>query len=196
MIGRVVHMKDDRLFETIIQREEIFRGRYLNLESLKIRLPDKRIGLREIVRVRDAVAVLPVDERENVYLVRQSRPAIGEVLTEIPAGLIDDGGETPAEAAIRECEEEIGLRPEKLTELITYAHAEGYSTGMISLFVGTDLRATGPQRLDETEFLEIVSMPFEELLTKVRKNEIRDSKTILATLLWLHLRYNPQWLDF
>jgi ADP-ribose pyrophosphatase len=173
--------------EKVIRRETLYTGRYLGLEELTIALPDGRHGKREIVRVRDAVAVLPLDSEETVYLVRQNRPAIGEILLEIPAGLID-AEEKPEEAARRECEEEIGFQPQELIPLVRYAHAEGYSTGFITLFVGLELKASGPLRLDETEYLENVRVPFTELTAMVRSNAIKDSKTILSTLLWSEMR--------
>lgn len=171
-----------KVFEEIIKREPLFHGKYLHLERLDVRLPDDRPGEREIVRVRDAVAVLPLDDEGNVHLVRQHRPAIERTLVEIPAGLLD-GDESPSDAAVRECEEETGYRPGHLRELITYAHAEGYSTGFVTLFLGTELEYTGKTSLDATEFVESVCMPFDELFNMVQENQILDSKTILGTLL-------------
>ena len=173
---------EENVFEEIVKRQSIFRGRYLRLERLKVKLPNGQFGEREIVRVRDAVAVLPLTEDMNVYLVRQYRPAVERTLLEIPAGLLDDQ-ENTKDAAVRECEEETGYRPGQLKELITYAHAEGYSTGFVTLFLGTDLKYTGKIHLDATEFVEPVCMPFDELVRLVKENHIIDSKTILSTLL-------------
>jgi ADP-ribose pyrophosphatase len=103
-------------------------------------------------------------------------------LLEVPAGLID-GSEAPSGAAARECEEETGLRPGNLRSLITYAHAEGYSTAYVTLFFGTELERTGKVRLDDNEFVEPVSMPFDELLGLVRSGSIVDSKTILSAMM-------------
>jgi ADP-ribose pyrophosphatase len=176
--------------ERIVNRETRYAGRYLELQELTVRLPDGRTASREIVRVPDAVAVLPLDRTELAYLVRQHRPAVGKTLLEAPAGLIDPG-EGPEEAAVRECEEEIGFRPGRLIRLVRYAHAEGYSSGFITLFIGTDLEPSGPLRLDETEHLENVRIPFSQLLEKVHSNEIQDSKTILASLFWAQMRGKP-----
>ena len=179
--------EQDRLREAVIGRKVLFCGGYLRLEELTIRLPDGRDGRREVVTVANAVAVLPVDADGRVHLVRQHRAAIGRTILEAPAGVIEPG-EDPEAAARRECGEEIGLRPRRLLPLVTYAHAEGYSTGFITLFVGLDLEPVGSPRLDETEFVEHVVLPFAELREKVRRNEIVDSKTILTTLLWEQMR--------
>ncbi|HDQ45102.1 MAG TPA: NUDIX hydrolase [bacterium] len=175
------------LDERLEHLETVFTGKYLDVRKYHLRLPDGRKAVREIVHVRDSVAVLPVDPEGRVILVRQHRPAVGKTLIEIPAGLLDEG-ESPEEAALRECEEETGYRPGRLEKLITYAHAEGYSTGWMTLFVGSDLVHTGRIRLDRTENLHAVCLPFPELARKVRANEIVDSKTILSVTLgkaWL-----------
>jgi ADP-ribose pyrophosphatase len=172
----------DPLDEPVLKRERVFKGGYLSLDRLTVRLPDGRTAQREVVAVQDAVAILPVDPEGRVRLVRQHRPAIGRTILEAPAGLIQTG-EDAAEAAKRECEEETGVRPAEARRLITYAHAEGYSTGFITLFLGTGLEETGPPRPDATEFVEPVDLPFAELKEMVRKGEIVDSKTILCVLL-------------
>ncbi len=168
--------------EKILNRELLFSGHYLTLEKLQVQLPNRQVCDREVVRVRNAVAVLPVDEKGNVHLVRQFRPAIERFILEVPAGLIDRG-ENPEQTAFRECEEEIGYKPHKLQKLLTYAHAEGYSTGFITLFLGTDLEYTGNIHLDSSEFLESITLSFSELVHRVETNQIVDSKTILCTLL-------------
>jgi ADP-ribose pyrophosphatase len=172
----------DPLFEPVVARERIFDGRFLLVDRLTVRLPDGRTADREAVVMRNSVAVLPMDSEGNVHLVRQHRPAIGRTILEVPAGLID-GGESASAAAVRECEEETGVRPGRLRELITYAHVEGYSTAFMTLYHATELDRTGKVRLDADEFVEPVTMPFDELLSLVRSNQIIDSKTILCAVM-------------
>jgi len=170
------------LEEKVEKREILFRGRFLLLENLRVRLPDGRQADREVVRMRDSVAVLPMDGKGQAILVRQHRPAIGRTLLEIPAGLIEEG-ESAEEAAVRECEEETGYRPLHLKKLLDYAHAEGYSTGMVTLFSACPVIHTGKIHLDRTECLETVSLPLAELRAMLAKNKLLDSKTMLAVLL-------------
>jgi ADP-ribose pyrophosphatase len=173
---------DDPLHEPITARDRIFEGKFLHVDKLTVRLPDGRTAEREVVAIRNSVAVLPMDSEGNVHLIRQHRPAIGRTLLEVPAGLMDEG-ESPSDAAIRECEEETGVRPGRLRELITYAHVEGYSTAFMTLYYGTELDRTGRLHLDANEFVEPVTMPFDELLALLRSNQIVDSKTILCAML-------------
>lgn len=174
--------EEQEILERIIEQESIFEGNYLNLEKVRVALPDGRIADREIVRVKDAVAILPLGADGTVHLVRQGRPAINKTIIEVPAGLVDQG-ETPAQAARRECAEEIGFRPAKLRKLLRYAHAEGYSDGFTTLYLGTVLERVENQQLDSSEYLQRITLPLYELLRRVRENQILDSKTILCALL-------------
>jgi ADP-ribose pyrophosphatase len=175
-------MARDPLFEALKAKKDLFRGQYLHLVRLHVELPNHTEAIREVVQVRDAVAVLPLDADGNVHLVYQHRPAIGKTILEVPAGLLN-ANESLEECARRECKEETGLYPQTLTRLVTYAHAEGYSTGFITLFLGTNFKKRESTNLDPTEFVEQVALPFCELLEKVRRNEIVDSKTMLCALL-------------
>lgn len=175
-------MQHQPCYEKITAEEILYKGVYLTLKKLRIELPDGRKGVREIVQVRDACAILAVDGDLNVLLVRQSRPAIMKTGFEIPAGLIDEG-ESETDAVFRECEEETGYRPVQVRRLIRYAHAEGYSTGFITLFLGIGLEHTGKMHLDATEYVEPVLVPIDELVRLVQTNEITDSKTILSVTL-------------
>lgn len=172
------------LTETIISRETIYKGKYLNLNRLNLKFPDGKNGIREAVDVKNAAAVLPLDKDNNVHLVKQYRAPIEKTIIEIPAGILDKGpNETVEDCAKRECEEETGYYPQKLIRLLTYSHAEGYSNGFITLYLGKDLIHTKKINLDDSEYLQQISMHFDELLKMVKSNEIIDSKTLLAVLL-------------
>ncbi len=174
--------RKDSLFEPVRQREKIFHGRYLDLQIIHVELPNGQKAQREIVQVKNAVAILPVDESGMVHLVRQHRPAISRTILEVPAGLMNEK-ESVEVAAQRECEEETGYYPTQVQKLLTYAHAEGYSTGWITLFLGTRLEKRKASSLDKTEFVEQVRIEYRELIRLVERNQIVDSKTILSVLL-------------
>jgi ADP-ribose pyrophosphatase len=170
-----------RLREEVIRRRVVYRGGYLSAERWDVRLPDGRRARRDIVRPPDAVAVVPVDARGRVHLVRQFRPALGRAIVEIPAGILD-AGETPARAARRECAEELGLAPRRLRRLCTFYSAVGFSTGCIHLFLAEGLRpATG--HADPTEFLATEAVSFPRALHLALTNRFVDAKTLLG-LLW------------
>ncbi len=170
------------LEEKLIRKKVVYQGRYIRTEEQIVRLPDGTEALREIVSPPDAVGILPIDSEGRVYLVRQYRPAIRQVTLEIPAGILEPG-ESPAETARRECEEEAGVRPERLDFLFSYYHSVGFSTGKIEVFLGRDLRPSPHAHSDPGEFIEVALLPFEEIYQQGLSGKIIDSKTLLA-LLW------------
>lgn len=167
------------LKEKILRTETLITGKYLTYERWQVEQANGRKAVREIVRPPDAVAIVPIDSDGILYLVRQSRPAVDDVLLEIPAGLIDPS-ESPAETAERELIEEIGRRPLKLIPLISYWHAEGYSTGRIWLFLAHGLEKVSNFQPNPNEILEQVSLPFADAVRMVEKGEFQDSKSMLG----------------
>ena len=177
------------LEEKLIRTKSVYQGKYFRAEERTVRLPDGREAVREIVLPRDAIAVLPVEADGTVHLVRQYREAVGKVILEIPAGLMDPG-ESKEETGRRECEEEIGMRPGRMEWLFKFYHSVGFSTGHIEVFLGTDLTPSPRGHLDDGEFIERVRMPFDELYATAVSGEIVDSKSILA-ILWYQHRIRP-----
>src|ERR1051326_7294370 len=94
-------------------------GRILTLRLTYVVAADGRRHLREIVEHLPGAAAVAVDEFGQVLLVRQSRPAVGAAVLELPAGLIDPG-EAPIDAARRELEEETGFRAEQIEPLVSF----------------------------------------------------------------------------
>jgi ADP-ribose pyrophosphatase len=170
-----------KLTETVIAARTVYQGRYLRAEERTVRLPDGRDARREIVVPPNAVGVLPITDDGTVYLVRQYRTALERPILEIPAGILE-AGEDPEQTARRECSEEIGLCPARLDPLVGYYHSVGFSTGRIEVFLGRELQPAPHAKPDGTEFLEVVTMPFRDLLELVEHGEIVDSKTLLAVL--------------
>ena len=175
------------LDETVLSRQVVFKGNYLQTEVRRVRLPDGSESTREIVIPRDAVGVLPVDEAGNVYLVRQFRNALERVILEIPAGILE-AGEDPESTGRRECEEEVGLIPKRMEKLCGFHHSVGFSTGRIEIYLATELEPSTNVHQEHGEFLERVTLPFHELYRMALSGEIVDSKTLVAAL-WYQQRF-------
>jgi len=169
------------LHEETIKRVVVFQGRYVTTEVRTVRLPDGQEATREIVSPPDAVGILPIDGAGMVHLVRQYRSALGRAILEIPAGIID-AGETPEQTGRRECEEETGMIPGRMTRLCRFYHSVGFSTGSIELYLATELAPSTRRHTEPGEQLERVTMPFAELARLVATGEIVDSKTLVAVL--------------
>lgn len=175
-------MQDDSLRENILTKEEVFHGKLINVEHWQVELPDGKTALREIVRHKGAVAIVPIDDQGNVTLVRQHRVAAGRFTWEIPAGKLETIDENPDSAAKRELEEETGLNAENWRFLTRIDTTPGFCTEKISLYLATGLsqHETHP---DEDEFLHLTKMPLREAAQLALEGKLRDSKTVIGLLM-------------
>ena len=101
------------LTEKMISRKDLYDGLLCRVHVDEVLLPNGNTSRREVVDHVDGVAVLPLDERNNVLTVTQYRYVFGKTLLEIPAGKLDEG-EDPVTGALRELKEETGAVPDTL----------------------------------------------------------------------------------
>ena len=162
----------------IINSKEIFSGIAVRLVVDEITLPNGKTALRETVHNRDAAIILPIDGDGGIFLVRQYRHSVRQLVLEAPAGIIDTD-ETPEQCALRELEEEVGLIAGKLEKICSYHGSIGICSGKMHLFVATNL-TQGQQKLDPDEFLTIEKHSLSDCEKMIQTGEIIDGKTILA----------------
>ena len=180
-------MPDEDLRETPLTRETVYHGRLIDVESLRVRLPDGRTAPREVVVHPGGAAIVAVDERELVALVRQHRVAVDQVLLELPAGKMDRPGEDPFACARRELSEETGLEAERVELLTPMIPTPGFCTECTRIFLATGLRQRAAH-LDTDEFLRVERIPLREAVERVMSGELCDAKTALGLLMaWRRL---------
>lgn len=169
------------LYEKTIGSKKIYDGKIIRVRQDRVLLPDGRESTREIVEHSGAVAIVPVDNNNGVYFVRQYRAPLEKILLEIPAGRLEPG-EPPEECAKRELAEEIGFMPQKLRQMAFIYSSPGFSDEKVYLYLAQDLVKHHLEN-DEGEFLEVVHMPLPEALAMVTDGAIEDGKTITGLLL-------------
>ena len=148
--------------------------------------PDGARFEREVVRHAGAVGVVAIDG-DDVVLVRQYRASLERELLEIPAGKLDVEGESAADAAVRELEEEAGLRPAAgavVEPLARYAVAPGMSDEWFDVFLVRAVTpcSARPQGAEE-EAMTIERFPLDAVADLIASGEIQDAKTIIGLLL-------------
>lgn len=168
------------LTEKTIARKVCFEGKIITVRQDTVELPNGALSTREVVEHPGGVCVLALDEEENLYLVEQFRYPYGAALLEIPAGKREKN-EPPLETAIRELEEETGLRAERFADLGQMYPTPGYCGEIIYIYLATGL-TQGSGKLDEDEFLNVKKLPLAKAAEMVMDNAIKDAKTQIAVL--------------
>lgn len=168
------------LFEKKINSKQIFDGVVVKLFVDDVELPDGKKTIREVVRHPGAVCVIPIDEDENVIMIKQFRYPFNEVLYEIPAGKLEPN-EDPYEAALRELEEESGVNAKNVEYIGTMYTTVAILDEKIHMYLATGLTYKNAHP-DEGEFLEVEKIPLKTLVDMVIEGKIPDSKTQIAIL--------------
>ena len=145
-------------------------------------LPNGKTAPREIVRHNGAAAIVPVDDRGYVTLVRQHRIAVNKFTWEIPAGKLDSPTEDPFHAARRELEEETGLQAEHWQLLNRIDTTPGFCNERIAIYLATGL-SQHPSHPDADEFLQLTRIPLDDAVAQCMNGSINDSKTLVGLLM-------------
>jgi len=158
----------------------IHQGKVVQLDLEEVRLPNGDEVELEIVRHPGGAAVVAIDERGRVCLLRQYRHAMGRWLWELPAGKLERG-EAPLPTARRELAEEAGIEAGQWLSLGTMTSSPGVFTEVVHLFLARDLgKATAaPER---GECLEVHWVPFGEAVQRAQRGDIDDAKTVIGLL--------------
>ena len=170
-----------KLEERMLDSEEIFDGQVLHVIRDTVELPNGKSATREVIRHVGAVGIVPMTEDGKIVIERQYRYPIDQVITEIPAGKLDDRCEDRLEAARRELKEETGITAKEWTYIGEYHPAAAYSDERITLYLARDL-VQGERNLDEDEFLNLEEVPLQELIREIMEGKITDGKTQVALM--------------
>lgn len=168
------------LTEKLLHREDKYHGILMDVHVDTVELPNGDTSVREVADHTDGVAVLPLDERNNVLAVTQYRYVFGRNTLEIPAGKLDEG-EEPSAGALRELREETGAVPEVFLPLGRLLPSPGCFGEVLHLFLARGLKME-EQHLDPDEFLNVERVPFSEMVHRCVSGEIEDAKTVAAVL--------------
>jgi ADP-ribose pyrophosphatase len=173
---------DAHLAEVKVSSEPVFDGVLLHVRRDIVRLPDGATATREYIVHPGAVLMVPVLPDGRLVVERQYRYPLQRVFIEFPAGKLDPG-ESALATAKRELVEEAGYSAARWTWLGVIHPVIGYSNESIEFYIAEGLTHVGP-KLDDGEFLEIVTMSVDEMLAALDRGEITDGKTVSALLLY------------
>ena len=166
--------------EKQISSEMKFDGRLIKV-TFDVADVNGKEAWREVVHHPGASAIVVIDDQGRIVMERQFRYALDRGLLEIPAGKLD-GAEDPLHCAKRELEEETGYKASEWISLGAIATSPGFCNEVIHLYVAKGL-SKGETNWDDDEYVELEHYTFDELMEAIRKEEIKDAKTLAALAL-------------
>lgn len=164
-----------------LSRDLVAHGAIIDYYQDTIQVPNGNIVKWDFIKHKGAAAVVPVDDKGRLIMVKQYRNALDRYTLEIPAGGLNGQAEPTMEAAARELAEETGYTAEHMELLLTIRTTVAFCNEKIDIYLARGLKA-GEQHLDEDEFVRVGAYTVEELTEKIYAGEIEDSKTVAAIL--------------
>jgi 8-oxo-dGTP pyrophosphatase MutT (NUDIX family) len=169
-------------FETV-SSETIYCGKIFALRVDEVRMPGGSVAKREVVEHYGAVAVLAMNDDNEIVMVYQYRHPIGRRLWELPAGLLDVDGEAPHITAARELEEEAGLAAKQWRVLVDLDSTPGFSDESVRVYLATGLSDVGrPEAHDEEADLTLRWFPMDEALRMIMSGEVVNTIAVAGIL--------------
>jgi len=164
----------------VLSSELLFQGRVFALKRERVAEPSGLVATREIVVHPGSSVVLPVLPDGRIVLIRQYRHAAGQSLWELVAGH-KDPGESFAEGARRELEEETGYRARKVKKLLEIFPSPGLLGEKMEVFLAEGLRK-GRARPEDDEKITQQIVTLAEAKAWICSGKIRDAKSIAGIL--------------
>ena len=175
--------KDQDFVALVSERKTVFSGMIWDVVSETFDFAGQQLT-REFVSHPGAVAVVAVNNRDEILMIKQYRHPVKQFLWEIPAGLLDVPGESLETAALRELHEETGYHANHLTHLIDFYTTPGGNSEMIRIFLAEDLNFVGrPANLEgEERELKLDWIPFETAVSSILASEIKSPSATVGIL--------------
>ena len=173
--------------EKTLSVQEIFSGHVVRLTLDKVELENGRSAMREVVHHRGGACIAALTEKDELYLVRQYRYALGKTVNELCAGVIEKG-EEPMAAARRELMEETGFGGGNWQEWMTISANPSTHTNLTHCFLATDVELLSEQHLDEGEDVQVRIFTRQEVEDMLQKGEVWQS--LMAAPLWKYFALN------
>jgi 8-oxo-dGTP pyrophosphatase MutT (NUDIX family) len=162
-----------------IGSETVYEGRFIAVRRDRFRHEDGEEVQREIVAHPGAVGIVVLDG-DRLWLVRQPREAVGSPdLLELPAGKLDEEGESPLDTGKRELAEEIGKQAEHWESLGSFYTSPGFADEEVHLFLATGISDVAERpAVEHDERIDVEVRPVAELDAILA--ETKDSKTLIG----------------
>jgi ADP-ribose pyrophosphatase len=155
---------------TVLKKKTLWEGKFLRAVLVRYvdgsGITERDWEAVERVGCDGIVGIVPFTDEGEVVMIRQFRPPINGYVVELPAGLCDPG-EGLEDAARWELIEETGFSAGNLRLLTEGPLSSGLSSELLTVFVATRLTFVGIGKRDETEHIEVLKVPVQEVASEL-----------------------------
>ncbi len=138
-----------------ISRRVMYAGRIFSIVQVRRKVEAQaREFTFDVLECPDWVNVVALTDAGDVVLIRQYRAGAQTITLEIPGGTVDEG-ETPLDAARRELSEETGYEADTWELIGRVEPNPAFQTNSTYTYLARDAKKTQPQRLDDTETIDV-----------------------------------------
>ncbi|PKN52310.1 MAG: ADP-ribose pyrophosphatase [Deltaproteobacteria bacterium HGW-Deltaproteobacteria-13] len=145
-------------------------------------LPNGKTARQSWINHNPTVAIVAINSKKELLLIKQYRNAVKKDLLEIPAGSLDGTEESPALCAQRELAEETGFQAGDIIKLFEGYLLPGYCNEYMYFFLARNL-THAPLTPDEDEFIETIPVSFASAQELIKNGQVIDAKTVLGIML-------------
>jgi 8-oxo-dGDP phosphatase len=168
----------------VVSSEPVYEGRVISLRKDTVAMPGGGDSVREVVTHPGAVAVVALDDDDNVVLLSQYRHPVGKHLWELPAGLRDADGEPPLETAKRELAEEALLAAERWSLLTTTYSTPGFCDEAVLVYLAEELSDVelpeGFTVEHEEADMTLERVPLADAVQRIFDGDIRNALAVIG----------------
>jgi 8-oxo-dGTP pyrophosphatase MutT (NUDIX family) len=165
--------------------ELVFNHKWFKVQKDTVELPNGKVLDDFFLWPEgDVVLVVPITPQNEIILVKQYKHGFGDVVIEVPAGMLNTQ-EEPIKGAMRELKEETGYTSQEIISLGAVSNHPTKVIGKVHLFLAKNAELTSSQNFDENEEIEVIKKPYKEVLEMIWSGEIKVTGTITALILAL-----------
>jgi 8-oxo-dGTP pyrophosphatase MutT (NUDIX family) len=160
-------------------------GRVIDVRTDEVSMPGGATATRDVVVHPGAVGIIALDNAGQVLLIQQYRHPVGRLLWEPPAGLLDEPGEDPLEAAKRELYEEAHLQAQRWEVLLDIFTSPGMSDEAVRIYLARDVSpADRPRFVGENEEAHLPSrwIPLDEAVRAAQRGDLHNPLAVMGVL--------------
>ena len=176
----------------ILSSKYLYRANGMALRIDQCEIPNGNIFEPYVIETGTWVNIIALTKNREVILVKQYRHGAGQVMLEIPAGVMEAEDESPLQTAQRELLEETGYTSPKIIEVGNSYPNPATHNNLTYSFLALDAELVGQQDLDETEEIDVSLMPFDEFISLAKEGGLPQALHISALFFALaYMERNP-----